>query len=88
MQVLSKTYPTKEKTLKGMLVAKGFKVWLIKNQDSVCRKAYNEWILKNPVLLVRLSKVTCIYSSFYPSSNTWPMLVVFYHPISSLDCYV
>jgi hypothetical protein len=32
-QVLSKTYPTKEKTLKGMLVSKkGFKVWLIKNQ--------------------------------------------------------
>jgi hypothetical protein len=26
MQVLSKTYPTKEKTLKGMLVSKGFKV--------------------------------------------------------------
>jgi hypothetical protein len=25
-QVLSKTFPTKEKTLKGMLVAKGFKV--------------------------------------------------------------
>jgi hypothetical protein len=25
MQVLSKTYPTKEKTLKGMLVLKGFK---------------------------------------------------------------
>jgi hypothetical protein len=31
MELLSKTYPTKEKTLKGML-ARGFKVWLIKNQ--------------------------------------------------------
>jgi hypothetical protein len=31
-QVLSKTYPTKENTLKGMLVLKGFKVRLIKNQ--------------------------------------------------------
>jgi hypothetical protein len=25
-----------------------------------CRKAYYEWILKNPFLLVNLSKVTCI----------------------------
>jgi hypothetical protein len=45
-QVLSKTYPTKEKTLKGMLVSKGFKVWFIKNQRLFCRKAYYEWILK------------------------------------------
>jgi hypothetical protein len=30
MQLLSKTYATKEKTLKGMLVLKGFKVRLIK----------------------------------------------------------
>jgi hypothetical protein len=40
------------------------------------------------ILLVKLSKVTCIYSSFYPSSSTWPTLAIFYHPISSLDCYV
>ena len=32
MELLSKTYPTKEKTLKGMLALKGFKEWLIKNQ--------------------------------------------------------
>jgi hypothetical protein len=32
MELLSKTYPTKEKTLKGMLVLKGFKERLIKNQ--------------------------------------------------------
>jgi hypothetical protein len=32
MQLLTKTYPTKEKTLKGMLALKGFKVRLIKNQ--------------------------------------------------------
>jgi hypothetical protein len=43
-----------------MLVSKGFKVWLIKNQRLFCRKAYYKWILKNPFLLVRLSKVTCI----------------------------
>jgi hypothetical protein len=29
-------------------------------KDSVCRKAYYEWILKNPFLLVRLSKITYI----------------------------
>jgi hypothetical protein len=32
MQLLSKTYPTQEKTLKGMLVLKGFKVRLINFQ--------------------------------------------------------
>jgi hypothetical protein len=37
--VLSKTYPTKEKTLKGMLVLKGFKVWLIKNQGLCLQKS-------------------------------------------------
>jgi hypothetical protein len=36
----------------------------------------------------QVSKITCIKSSFYPSSSTWPTLVVFYHPISSLDCYM
>jgi hypothetical protein len=41
MQVLSKTYPTKEKTIKGMVVLKGFKVRLIKNQGlNFCRRAY------------------------------------------------
>jgi hypothetical protein len=38
-QVLSKTYPTKEKTLKDMLVLKGFKVWLIKNQGLCLQKS-------------------------------------------------
>jgi hypothetical protein len=47
---------------------------------TVCRKAYYKWILKNPFLLVRLSKITCSYSSFYPSSSTWPILAIFYHP--------
>jgi hypothetical protein len=60
MQVLNNTYLTKEKTLKGMLVLKGFKIRLIKNQGLCLQKAYYEWILKNPFLLVRLSKVTCI----------------------------
>jgi hypothetical protein len=39
MQVLSKTYPTKEKTLKGMLVLEGFKVRLIKNQELCLHKS-------------------------------------------------
>jgi hypothetical protein len=38
-QVLSKTYPTKEKALKGMLVLKGFKVRLIKNQGLYLQKS-------------------------------------------------
>jgi hypothetical protein len=38
-QVLSKTYPTKEKTLKGMLVLKGFKERLIKNQGLCLHKS-------------------------------------------------
>jgi hypothetical protein len=38
-QVLSKTYPTKEKTLKDMLVLKVFKVWLIKNQGLCLQKS-------------------------------------------------
>jgi hypothetical protein len=38
-QVLSKTYPTKEKTLKGMLVLKGFKERLIKNQGLYLQKS-------------------------------------------------
>jgi hypothetical protein len=38
-QVHSKTYPTKEKTLKGMLVLKGFKVRLIKNQGLYLQKS-------------------------------------------------
>jgi hypothetical protein len=32
MELLSKSYPTKEKTLKGMLAFKGVKVRLINNQ--------------------------------------------------------
>jgi hypothetical protein len=38
-QVLRKTYPTKEKTLKGMLVIKGFKVRLIKDQGLCLEKS-------------------------------------------------
>jgi hypothetical protein len=60
MELLSKTYPTKEKTLKGVL-ARGIQGMASQESKTLfCRKAYYEWILKNPVLLVRLSKVTCI----------------------------
>jgi hypothetical protein len=58
MELLSKSYPTKEKTLKGMLV-KGVKVRLLNNQDYVLQKCLLKWILKNPVLFVKLSKITC-----------------------------
>jgi hypothetical protein len=46
MELLSKTYPTKEKTLKGMLARE---IQGMAYQDSktlFCRKAYYEWILK------------------------------------------
>jgi hypothetical protein len=60
MELLSKTYPTKEKTLKGML-ARGIQGMAYQESKTLfCRKAYYEWILKNPFLIVRLSKVTCI----------------------------
>jgi hypothetical protein len=58
MELLSKSYLTKEKTLKGMLV-KGVKVRLFKIKDSVLQKCLLKWILKNPVLFVKLSKITC-----------------------------
>jgi hypothetical protein len=38
MQVLSKTYPTKEKTQGYVGFKKGFKVWLIKNQGLYLQK--------------------------------------------------
>jgi hypothetical protein len=57
MELLSKSYPTKEKTLKGMLV-KGVKVRLFKSKDSVLQKCLLKWILKNPVLFVKLSRIT------------------------------
>jgi hypothetical protein len=55
MELLSKSYPTKEKTLKGMLVkgSQGKASSIIK--DSVLQKCLLQWILKNPVLLVKLS---------------------------------
>jgi hypothetical protein len=60
MKLLSKTYPTKEKTLKGMLT-RGIQGMAYQESKTLfCRKAYYEWIRKNPFLLVRLSKVTCI----------------------------
>jgi hypothetical protein len=71
-----------------MLACWESRLGLSRFKDSVCKKAYYEWILKIHFLLVKLSKVTYIYSSFYPSSSTWPILVVFYHPFSSLDCHV
>jgi hypothetical protein len=59
MELLSKSYPTKEKTLKGMLV-KGVKVRFLNNQ----RRCFAEMLtksgsLKNPVLFIKLSKITC-----------------------------
>ena len=58
MELLSKTYPTKEKTLKGML-ARGIQGMAYQESKTLfCRKAYYEWILKNPVLFVQLSKIT------------------------------
>ena len=58
MELLSKSYPTKEKTLKGMLV-KGLKVGLFKIKYSVLQKCLLKWILKNPILFVKLSTITC-----------------------------
>jgi hypothetical protein len=40
MELLSKTYPTKEKTLKGMLVIKESRQGFSIIKDSVCRNAY------------------------------------------------
>jgi hypothetical protein len=61
MELLSKTYPTKEKTIKGML-ARGIQGMAYqKSKTLFCRKAYYEWILKNLFLFVRLSKVTCCW---------------------------
>ena len=46
MELLSKTYPTKEKTLKGML-ARGIQGMAYQESKTLfCRKAYYEWILK------------------------------------------
>jgi hypothetical protein len=60
MELLSKTYPTKEKTLKGML-ATGIQGMAYQESKTLfCIKAYYEWILTNPFLLVKLSKITCI----------------------------
>jgi hypothetical protein len=60
MELLSKTYPTKEKTRKSML-ARGIQGMAYQESKTLfCRKAYYEWILRNPILLVRLSKITCI----------------------------
>jgi hypothetical protein len=51
MELLSKTYPTKEKTLKGML-ARGIQGKAYQESRTLfCRKAYYEWILKNPFLM-------------------------------------
>jgi hypothetical protein len=46
MELLSKTYSTKEKTLKGML-ARGIQGMAYQESKTLfCRKAYYEWILK------------------------------------------
>jgi hypothetical protein len=46
MELLSKTYPTKEKTLKGML-ARGIQGMAYQESKTLfCRKSYYEWILK------------------------------------------
>ena len=59
MELLSKTYPTKEKTLKGMLVIWESRYDFSIIKDSVLQKCLLKWILKNPILFVKLSKVTC-----------------------------
>jgi hypothetical protein len=43
-----------------MLVLKVIQGMVYQESKTLFRKAYYEWILKNPFLLVRLSKVTCI----------------------------
>ena len=60
MELLSQTYPTKEKTLNGMLARESQGMAYQESKTLFCRKAYYEWILKNPILIIRLSKVTCI----------------------------
>jgi hypothetical protein len=51
MELLSKTYRTKEKTLKSMLARRTQGMTYQESKTLFCRKAYYEWILKNPVLL-------------------------------------
>ena len=55
MELLSKTYPTKEKTLKGMLDLKGFKVRLIKFQDSFLQKSL---LVVDPYAKILLHKLS------------------------------
>jgi hypothetical protein len=60
MELLSKTYPTKEKTLKGML-ARGIQGMAYQESKTLfCRKLTMSGSLKIHFLLVRLSKITCI----------------------------
>ena len=51
IELLSKSYPTKEKTLKGMLARRIQGMAYEESKTLFCRKAYYEWILKNPILL-------------------------------------
>jgi hypothetical protein len=46
MELLSKTYPTKEKTLKGMLARGSQGMVYQESRTLFCRKVYYEWILK------------------------------------------
>ena len=58
-------------------------------KDFVLHKCLLQWILKNPVLFVKLSTITCNQSSFYPSSITGPALANFLtNPSSLLEFYV
>jgi hypothetical protein len=76
-----------KKTLKDMLASRNQGKAYQHSKTLFVEKLTMSGSLKSPFLLS--SKViTCIYSSFYPGSNTWPTLAVIYHPISSLDCYV
>jgi hypothetical protein len=46
MELLSKTYPTKEKTLKGMLAIGIQGMAYQESKTLFCRKTYYGWILK------------------------------------------
>jgi hypothetical protein len=60
MELLSKSYPTKEKDSQGYAGYQGVKVRFLNNQRLYLHKCLLKWILKDPILLVRLSKITCL----------------------------
>jgi hypothetical protein len=57
--VLSQDLPDKVKDSQGYAGFNGVKVRLINNQWLCLQKCLLKWILKNPVLFFKLSKITC-----------------------------